>query len=589
MKKNLIAFALLACLILGVFSFASCGAASDAPVAATSVPTSSATERTPETVLPTSETSTTAEPTTAVPTVGETTAVTTDKWEPIAAKIGTIAERDRKLKIECSVAKSAEKASKNDVYVAGPDAVEDGVTPLIEQMIYERNRAVDELLGTTVDYLFWDYGFGKQAEPIDTVVKGKAADAPDLFISMLNDLNKELRNSVFKDVWSIPNSYFDFTESGWLSGWMETLSFAGDRAYILGSDYFLDIMRSITAIPFNMTMMNENAVKLAPAILEEGETLGGNEELTSYFFDLVEEGCWTWEVLGKLCEATWVDVDSSGDDSIGDVLGIIADAYGGMQASSFIYSCGEKITEVYTIEDESNPYNGKQWIKYADDSTKLNRIFDAVKGVFEGAGSLSTSYAFSGNTPDQPGAAYHHTKFAASELLFAGVCAIGTMEDETFQNMTDLYSVVPCPKIDVERQYNTIINNQGDAGAINVNVNPRKARVLSAYIQYCTENSARIREQFMQNVMKYKVTTYNQGTDRMFELIYDGILYNRDYTVEGENEEPRWHRLMMAERFVAGSDYISTQYRSSVSTKQRILDKLMEKWYTLPKTEPKAE
>ena len=247
------------------------------------------------------------------------------------------------------------------------------------------------------------------------------------------------------------------------------------------------------------------------------------------------------------------------------------------------------MTEVYRIDDPESPYDGEQWIKYADDPTKLNRIFDAVKSVFDGAGSLVTSFEFSGNSPEQPGAAYHHTKFAASELLFAGVCTIGTLEEDVFQQMTDLYSVVPLPKIDVERSYNTLINNQGDVGVINVNANPRKAKVLSAFIQHCTEHSTAIRNQFMQIVMKYQVTTYNQGTDRMLDLIYDGILYSRDYVVEGENEEPRWHRQMMSQRFVAGADFIATLYEANRAKKQQILDKLMEKWYTLPKVETNAE
>ena len=582
MKKVLFSLALLACLILCVFFFASCNRNEATPSTAPSTAPETADRGTedPETV-PTG-TAEEGEPVTEI--------ATTDKWEEISAKLARIAARDRQLKIECSVAKSAEKGSKNDIYVAGPDTIEDGVTPPIEEMIYNRNRAACDLLGTTVTYLFWDYGFGKQAEQIDLVIKGNAADAPDLFVSMLNDVFKELRNSTFKDVKSIPGSYFDFSAKGWLYDWMMTLSFTGDRAYILGSDYFLDIMRSLAVLPFNMTMMNANSEKLAPAIIgEDDDPLGAGEELSTRFFDLVDEGKWTWDVLGKLCEAIWVDENGDGQDSITDTLGIIADQYGGLHASSYIYSCGEELTEVYTIEDPDNPYHGKQWIKYADDPTKLNRIFDAVKSVFDGAGSLVTLYQFSGNSPEQPGAAYHHTKFAASELLFAGVCTTGTLEEDVFQQMTDLYSVVPLPKIDVERSYNTLINNQGDVGVINVNANPRKAKVLSAFVQWCTEHSGPIREQFMQIVMKYKVTTYNQGTDRMLDLIYDGILYSRDYVVDGENEEPRWHRQMMSQRFVAGADFIATLYEANRAKKQQILDKLMEKWYTLPKVETNAE
>jgi len=145
--------------------------------------------------------------------------------------------------------------------------------------------------------------------------------------------------------------------------------------------------------------------------------------------------------------------------------------------------------------------------------------------------------------------------------------------------------VVPCPKLDEDSEYNTIIINQGDVGVINVNANPRKSRVLSAFIQYCTENSGAIREQFLQIVTKYKTTTYNQGTDRMLEIIYDGVLYGRDKQVDDLNSDPRWHRLMMGQKFVAGSDYITTQYQSALANKQKLLDNVMKTWYTLPKTD----
>ena len=576
MKKRIVSLILTLCFVLSVFALASCGKSGE----------------TASTTAEVTEPSETELGTTASETTEVTTAVaTTDKWEVLAPKITMISEAMRTLRIECDSNKSAEKSAKNDIYLKGPDSVEDGVTPLIQQMVYERNRAAEALLGITTEFVFWDESWGKQAEKIDLVVKGGAVDAPDMFVNMVYELNRELLNGTFKDVWSIPNTFFDFDTDGWLKTWMESLSFTGDRAYILGSDYFLDVFRAVPVLPFNMDMMDANASKLAPVILPEGETLGQGEDLTPYFFDLVEEGGWTWDVLGRICQAIWVDTDGDGQDSIYDQLGIIADEYGdgGQCSGSFIYSCGETLTEVYTIEDESSEYNGKQWIRYADSSEAagLNTIFEAVKSVFEGSGSYSTFVTFSGNTPENPGIAYHQTKFAAGEVLFAGVQLLGALETDVFQMMTDLYSVVPCPKTDAANAYNTIIYSTGDAGALNVNVRPAKAKALTAYVQYCTENSPPIREQFLQIVMKYKITTYDQGTDRMLDLIYDAIRYVRDKTVDdlAGNSDSRWHGLMRHEHFLGGADYITVQYDTYRATKQKLLDSYLKKWYTLPKTE----
>ena len=249
-------------------------------------------------------TETTAVPeTTAAESDGTTAEATTDKWEEPALAINRLAARDRQLKIECSEYKTAEKASKNDIYLKGPDDVEDGVTPGIQMMVYERNRAADALFGTTTEFVFWDFGWGAQAPQIDLVVKGNAADA----------------------------------------------------------------------------------------------------------------------------------------------------------------------------------------------------------------------------------------------------------------------------------------------GAINVNTNPRKARALSAYLQYCTERSPEIRKQFLEIVTKYKTTVYNQGTDRMLNIIYKGIVYGRDKTVDDLVGGDRWHQLIKNENFGVGADYITSRYEALRSSKQKTLDDDLKKWYTLPTVENPAE
>ena len=88
---------------------------------------------------------------------------------------------------------------------------------------------------------------------------------------------------------------------------------------------------------------------------------------------------------------------------------------------------------------------------------------------------------------------------------------------------------------------------------------------------------------------KYKTTVYNQGTDRMLEIIYAGILWGRDKAVEdlfGEIlREQRWHSLMKRNHFTVGSEYISQQYESLRAVKQKQLDKDLQIWYTLPKVE----
>ncbi len=571
MKKLISVLLLLAMLVLAL---ASCGGSKGAD--ATTAPAAG------------------TEPGTGAPgtTAGETTAAATTedpKWEEIAAKVGIIMEKDRTLRIELSKHSDAEKTSKNDKYVVGPDEITPGETPLIEQMVYERNKAAFDLLQVNVEeYIYWDYDWSKQAEQIKTVVQGNASNAPDLFVNMISDLNMATLNGVFKDVRSIPNAYFDFEANGWMTDYMNSLSLTGDRSYVLAGDYFLDVLRAMGVIPVNITMMDENAVKLASAIIGEDDALGAGEELSARFFDYVEQGKWTWTTLQKLCEAIWVDENGDGQDSITDVLGIVTDNFGGLAHEMYIFSAsGDDLFDVRPIEDETSKYNNKDWIYYSQDSTALGKIFDAVAAVHTGKGSMITTGNFQANTAEKPGAAYHRMKFAEGTMLTAGTVVLGALEDESFQQMTDIFTVVPLPKISEDKQYNTVIHTIGDAGAINVNTNPRKARVLSAFLQYNCEHSAEIRREFLEIVMKYKTTVYNQGTDRMLDIIYDSVITGRDKMIEdciGGNN--RFAIIMRSGNCEVTSSDLASQYQAIITSKQTALDGIIRTWYTLPKVEP---
>ena len=504
-----------------------------------------------------------------------------DKWELIGEELAGISATDRSFKIEMSSYGDVEKRSKNSSFLAGPDSITNGSTPMIEQLVYQRNAAAKQALGTTVSYVYWDNAWGQQASRIKTVVQSSASDAPTVFVNMIYDLSLATLDGCFKDVWSIKDSYFDFDDYGWMSEWMDDLSFTGDRAYILGGDYFLDLYRAMMVLPFNVEMMNDYAAILAPALF--GGALGQNETMSERFFRFVEAGNWTWDALGKLSAAVWTDVDGDVKTSQNDILGIIVDGYGGTAASAFIYSSGENLTETFVK-------NGQMRIRYPSDPTSLSAIFDAVTSAFARKGALVTK----DSTTSASGLSLHNTKFADDEVLFAGPRTLGSLEEAVFQNMSSVFSVVPFPKVSASKAYRTVIHNIGDAGAINVNANPRKARVVSAYLQYCTENSSTIRHEFLDLYTKYETFSYSYWTDRMIDLISGSIAGLRDKAVEDlmNNTDAvkklRWHAMMKDYKtgaFLANGSYIENQYASAVSGKQTRLDSILDTWYTLPKVQ----
>ena len=523
------------------------------------------------------------------PPVSTTAAVTTDRWDVDGPAIAAaLSEAEKTFKIEVAEFNEVEKASKNKMYLVGPDdeELEEGDVSTIEQMVYDRNKAAKQLLGTTIEYEYWNYsqsGWNKAQKQINTVVSSETEGAPDLFVNQIYDLNKVMLTlGAFQDVWSIPGSYFDFKAAGWMDDWMQSLSFTGDRAYVLAGDYFVDVLRSMGVMPFNATLMDETASKLAPALFEGG--LSDGETMSQRFFDYVEAGNWTWDALGKLCEAVFDDKNGDDQADMGDVLGTIADCYGGVNTAVFIYSCGEELIDRRPNAEKG----GKMWAYYPSDPSSIGDIFDKVASVFNGTGALATTGVVADT---ENGLASHRIKFAKNEILFLGYALLGDLEDDTFQQMQSLYSVVPLPKVSTDKQYNTFVTDTADAGAINVH--STKARAISAYLQYCTEHSAEIREEFLEIVTKYKTTVYNQGTDRMLDLIYDSILYGGAKVIDGAVKDDggyrRWYDFMKdGECVVTSAEFIS-EFNSCVEAKQTTLDEVLDKWYKLPKVEATEE
>ena len=621
MKKLTSILALILCLSFCVAAFASCGkkstdgnATEPATEAATTPATTPATEAattpatTPKTNAatdaatdaatkaatdaapatdPATEPATEAktEPATEPATEPETEPATepaTVDWDSIGAEVSAYDSADRLFRIQYDTYVSAENIPQNNKYLQGPDELTP-TTSEIETMVYDRNRAAAELFGLTLEYKQWDsYAWGKQAEQIVTLVNGSDPDSPDLYVDMLYDLNKAMKTSgVFKDIRSIPGSFFDFEAEGWMKDWMESLSFTLDRAYIMGSDYFLELFRAMGVMPFNIDLMDNNGEKLAKALFDGEVELDDGEEFSTYFFDFVEDDNWTWDALGKLCTAIYVDTDADSQDSFDDVLGIVTDRYSGLPGSLMVFSSGIPVTETYTIEDPESEYNGKIWVRYFDNTAAIGSIFDAVAGVFNGRGSLVTNYnPDSGKTMQE-----HYTKFSEDTLLFAGTILLGALENEAFQTMSSTWSVVPVPKVGVEQEYNTVIHNTGDAGAMSVRTTPDKARALSAFLQYCSVNSVAIREEFQQIVTKFKTTTYNQGTDRMLDIIYENVITGRDKALEDVAQETNGKTTaswLKASEFVGGSDYVVSRYNSELTERQAKLDRILTKWYALP-------
>ena len=190
--------------------------------------------------------------------------------------------------------------------------------------------------------------------------------------------------------------------------------------------------------------------------------------------------------------------------------------------------------------------------------------------------------------------------------MTVGLARLGELEHEALQAMTDTFSVVPIPLLEAGTadDYNTCVHNTAALGGFNIN--STKYLAMSAYIQYCTENSEEIKDEYLQVTMKFKTTQFNLGTSDMLDLIYDSIqsvremildnvLRNRKNATIFKPEglgDPRWHGMIKGSNYataigaVDGGAFLD-KYDTVKEAKQRGMNELMVEWYALP-TAPSA-
>ena len=527
---------------------------------------------------------TTPEPTTPPVTTTTPPETTTDVWESIATDVKAMGEANRTFKFEFSDLVEGAYQARAQEYMQGPDAI-NGSSATIDTLVYERNTAAKNLLGVNISYVYGAYAWSKAMPQIQAQTNdANNPDAADMFAYMMYDMEGATFNASFRDLASIEGSYFDWEKDGWNYQVMEEMSIDRTKIYVMASDYFVDFHRNYVVLPFNMTMLDSLADVLGEVILPAGTTLRDNELLSDYLFQMVQDKKWTYDVLTALCEAIYVDNDTDNEDDSSDRSGIWLDTYGGTMAAAMLYSTD--IVSLYDTTATEGDIAGMIRPTYPATGDELNKIFLAVGKLINAKGS----YSFGSNSKNA------NATFATGQILTPGPACIAEIESEAVQAMTDAVSVLPMPLLAEGGTYKTYVHNVAAMGAFNIN--STKYIAMSAYIQYCSENSAAIVDEYLQVIMKFKQTTFNLGTSDMLDIVYSNIGSVREMILDNMLRlrkgsttlagigDTRWHANIKGGNFSmaanASTGAFLDKYDTLKAAKQQAMDELVLEWSKLP-------
>lgn len=455
-------------------------------------------------------------------------------------------------------------------YIQGPDKISEttGVDK-VKNLVKERNRNVESKkngINVKIDYKYTLVeGYSDRWSHVSSVIAQAErnysnSNKADLYIDLMYDmLGAACEKAVFDNILKYTKT--DSGVAGWVGGYFDIESYNGyntalmsdmtlteDRQVLIASDYFLDVLRAMLVLPFNLSMYTEYATDDADA---------------AKLYQMVLDGKWTWDQLLSYNGVA----SSAGSATIDDSRILMAIANGGMMATGFLYSTD------YTI------------YKQDGDKYTLKTTCSELQQLFSKAGTLSGVRGIVMLPGESAAVGESNRKFTSGEALFATVNMLGILETADFQGMTQgSLSILPVPKLNENREYSTLTNSRARVGALSYHSTNQAA--MSAYIQLSTEESGTVKDTYFDDAILGKYLA-GSGASTILNMIYnrlgnaknaiiENLILNRDWAIGKDN---CWAQLIKQGNMTQYQN-ISSMMAACVGAKQEVLNKVVEAWKT---------
>lgn len=529
---------------------------------------------------------------------------------------------------------SGELSSGLKRYYAGKD---ESAHAEIDQLVQARNNDATTVTGVKPDYTYKNqFAWGQSFAEIQELINSGSSSAPDVYCNFAYDLTSLAIRGYFANLYTNTNdefvsygkgqNYFTFTEDdyvgvgdtyfdseagqGYFYDYMQSLAFVNpngeyDKMYCLASNYCVDLVRAFLVVPVNVKMMNDIDLKNST-----GDEDGDGDFDVEDFYKLVWDGRWTYDVLAQYCNAVFVDNgDVAGVSDINDTLGAAFGRQSGLTSAGFLYTSSAKIIN-RVVE------NGKHTYVYPETNTDLVNLGLALENLFS---PEKSKYGASGITSvtksDISGAGLNvgssdnvgelvgiRQQFANNKMLFGGIIAVGSLEEQVYQDMSDKslgFGIVPVPVYKSGDEYLTLVHNLARIVAIGRNTtefeqctafldyqSTHSKDILDAY--YTQELVARTSGGLAGNQNKRMLTYIRNHVRDCFDKTYEDVISSY---LEGNGDKQamnnRWHVLLQSNKFIYSGlsvDYSAFRVEKNaylVGDDNRNIKGILDTWYEL--------
>lgn len=428
----------------------------------------------------------------------------------------------------------------SNIYIQGSD--ED--TTSVSQFVLARNSYIVENMNADFQYINVTENYANVAEYYRRIIM--SGEPMDLFINKLFPLVNLSLEGYFTNVAN--NNYFDYYSDYWYTDYMNDLSLDGNTGYILAGDYFMDIIRSVNVLAYNMDLMDQIY-----------SANGGN----TGFVEMVQDGDWTIEEMIQLSNSAYLDNNGNGEHDDDDRYGYVSTQIWG----ALIPMVSGFDLEYISVED------GEATVTLNND--RSSQALDHMKALFLGDGTPGYDME-SGDaklktlSPD--------AVFTSGRALFLGEKRFASMA--TFTDMTARWGVVIYPKLNTSQTgYISPTHDTTEVGAI-----PRlcsdKDSVLQLleYMSMLTNRS--VMHEYYDTLLKSRYSKEPIVAD-MVDLIHENL--GGSFVVGYNNAfgdyfmwEPFYKALLNDRNFAAYYPTYSTQLAGKADSVMKNWQKFLE-------------
>jgi len=359
---------------------------------------------------------------------------------------------------------------------------------VIYDAVYRRTQKVMERLDvgfelTALGGTWQEFGKGME----QNIMAGD--DVWQIVFTTGNAAIQSSRDYLFQDL--SKNKYIDFDQPWWWVDAMKELSLDGNKIRYLVGDISLTNYTKAGAMFFNKVKLESAGYK--------------SDDL----YKMVIDRKWTYDKLGEMAAASYIDVNGDGVVNDGDQYGLLVMNNEAIRHLEFTGNI-----RLFSRDESGYPYldyDMESAVQFVD---MMNKLLYQTKGCSFTKGS-----------------AYEAAKFATGETVFMA----NRLESATgaaLRDMEDDFGIIPNPMVsEAQGEYYGIIHNSSDYVTIPMTCkNPDEAGAVIEAL--CSESYRSVVETFYESALKAKYSR-DSYSGQCIDIICDTCVKNFIYEYNG--------------------------------------------------------